>query len=175
MHFGDCHKHSTGSDAFFMVSIRQWKLSRWKSQINEVTVLHHCLIGRWPLGIAVQRHQSNDHLSNKDVVKQHISRPHYLKDENSSAMLYVLMHRQYVSMVTRCLVMKTGPWISTQIYLLCLHIISVSHLHSPSSFKETRFSLFRFSLSSPFLPLSLPHTNTLFFSVYFVLSFNGKG
>lgn len=146
----------------------QQQLNRWKSKVNNVTVLHHCLIDRWSLDIAVQRCQSS-----KNVAKKHISGPHYLKDENSSAMLYVLLHRQHVSMVTRCLVMKTGPWISIQIYLLCLHIISVSHLHFHFSFKETRFILLHISLSSPFLPPSLPHTNS--FSVYFAVSLNGKG
>lgn len=49
--------------------------------------------------------------------------------------LYVLVHHQHVSMVTMCPVMQICPriWIfphiHTHIYLLCLHIISLSHLH----------------------------------------------
>lgn len=53
--------------------------------------------------------------------------------------------------------------ISTHIYLLSLHIISLSHLHF-LSLSQKHLSLSYVSFFSPFLSLCLSHTNSLSFS-----------
>lgn len=95
------------------------------------------------------------------------------KDENSSVILYVLLHHYHVSMATMCLVMETGPWIwtfpHTHLFIVLTHYFTFS---PPLSFShtETPFTLLCVSLPPPSLSICLTHTQTLSLFLYLLVS-----